>query len=404
MNLNILPFKTQIEARFLLDCCVTRPDSERIARIIAMMERGTINWDWVVSTATSNRVLPLLYRTLKTVCAQKVPSPVIEKMRATYLQNAARNLALTYCLVDILNSLDQNGIVAVPFKGPTLAEFYFGELALREFSDLDILIHPDDVAKTFRVLEEHGFHPNVHLNEDQINILMHGEYSLEFNKGASWKGGQIDLHWELTGKFSRCQFGLDRLRPRLHDTEFFGSHIRQMSTEDLLVYLCLHGSKECWHQLSAICCVSELIITQPDLDWNYIFDLAKWARCQRRLHLGLYLANELIGIPLPERIVNRVRGDLAMVNIADDVQSKLFSESKRQDASWVPKSFSTFHLRVSDSNADQIRYVVKSLFRPTRIEWGELPLPAFCHFLHYLYRPFHLIRNTVNNLSRSKRT
>lgn len=385
-----------LENKLLLTCIrvVQDEDLSRISRILA---ESDIDWDYVVVTARRQRVLPLLYQTLKAACPQLVPAVVMEKLHGFYMQNAACSIASGYGLVDVLNWLDGVGIEAIPFKGPTLAEFYFGDLGLRQFVDLDILIHPHDVVKAFHVLAENGFFPHTLLTDSQINALVAGEYSLEFSKGRAWTGSlnQIDLHWELTGKFSHRDLDLDHLRPRLYEAEFCGGRVRQMSVEDLLVYLCIHGSKECWGQLSFICAVSEVIQTRPDLDWDYIFALARWAKCQRRLYLGLYLADVLLGTSLPENVAKRISADVAVVEIADYVQSNLFPETQSSSTTWLPNYFSTFHIKVNDSFADGVRYAVKSIFQPTRIEWQELSLPSSYHFLHYLYRPLHLVRNAI---------
>jgi len=64
------------------------------------------------------------------------------------LTNAARNVFLTNKLFEILNLFKKNDILALPFKGPVLAESVYGDLSLRQFVDLDILVHNHDAIST----------------------------------------------------------------------------------------------------------------------------------------------------------------------------------------------------------------------------------------------------------------
>ena len=40
----------------------------------------------------------------------------------------------------------------VPVKGPVLASTAYGDIAMREFVDLDILVRPSDVASAMTIL------------------------------------------------------------------------------------------------------------------------------------------------------------------------------------------------------------------------------------------------------------
>ncbi|GAG91885.1 unnamed protein product, partial [marine sediment metagenome] len=84
--------------------------------------------------------MPLLYQSLKKTCPEAVPDDTLEQLRAYFLTNAKRNLFLTGKLLRLLELLKDNGILAVPFKGPVLAESVYGDLSLRQFADLDILV------------------------------------------------------------------------------------------------------------------------------------------------------------------------------------------------------------------------------------------------------------------------
>ena len=107
--------------------------------------RGDLDWLLVTERAIQNRVLSLLYRNVSATCPEAVPAPVLEQLRKHFNAVAARNRVRSQELRRLVEVLAGQGIRCVPFKGPTLAISAYQDLALREFSDLDILVHREDV-------------------------------------------------------------------------------------------------------------------------------------------------------------------------------------------------------------------------------------------------------------------
>ena len=58
--------------------------------------------------------------------------------------NLRRGLWFASELLRITHHLAKKEIRAIPYKGPVLAQSAYGDLALRHFSDLDLLISPRD--------------------------------------------------------------------------------------------------------------------------------------------------------------------------------------------------------------------------------------------------------------------
>ena len=84
-------------------------------------------------------------------------------------------------------------------------------------------------------------------------------------------------------------------------------------TEDLLIVLCVHGSKHAWEQLKWVCDVAELLRAYDRLDWDQIFSSASMWRCRRLLIMGVSLAHRLFDVPLPSAV-------LAHISVDSDVQ------------------------------------------------------------------------------------
>ena len=52
-------------------------------------------------------------------------------------------MLLTSELIKIMKLLEENDIKAIAFKGPTLAQLAYGDVTLRQYVDLDLLVELD---------------------------------------------------------------------------------------------------------------------------------------------------------------------------------------------------------------------------------------------------------------------
>ncbi len=399
LQFEALPKTKQREIEFLLCCARTQMGLETRERI-RRLGQIPLDWEYIVSTALHHRVMPLLYRSIHNVCPESVPNIILERLRKYFLANAARNVLQTAQLLKLLDLLEDQGVVAVPFKGPALAEAVYGDVALRQFCDLDILVSRRNAPMAYDLLMSQGFQPEVRLSSKQIGAYLQKEYS--FTSFSNNGKVIVDIHWEMTGRYTACPFDLQLSEDRLEYVTLNGKRIRQLSAEDLLVYLCLHGTKDCWSCLNAVCSLAELIRSHPKMDWVYVKRLARKMRCQRMLSLGLLLAHGLVGASLPTSVLEVAKADSAIRGVATKTCKTLFREHMGNGQKLVSSDFSSYHLKVRDRLSDGVRYGVALAFRPSRQEWKSFPLPPDFSFLRYLLRPMRLTVELGLNLIHRK--
>ena len=85
--------------------------------------------------------------------------------------------------------------------------------------------------------------------------------------------------------------------------------VQGLTPEDLLIVLCVHGSKHAWEQLRWVCDVAELLRSHQCLDWERILSSASNWRCRRLVYMGLSLAHLVLDAPLPKAVVARLSAD-----------------------------------------------------------------------------------------------
>src|SRR5262245_61858455 len=124
----------------------TTIDSHTRERIGSLVDTA-IDWNFLAQTAHEHRVLPLIYRTFADGYSDRVPKHAMERLRKAFYANAKRNLFLTANLLQLLKHFEENNIPAISYKGPILSAALYGEVSMRQFSDLDVIVPKNSVQK-----------------------------------------------------------------------------------------------------------------------------------------------------------------------------------------------------------------------------------------------------------------
>jgi hypothetical protein len=360
-------------------------------RIGALVREG-MDWDYLLRMAHRHRMAPLLYWQLDAACLEAVPESVVHNLQEHFRANSLRNLALTRELLRILKAFESQGIPVVPYKGPVLAASVYRNLALREFGDLDILVHLHDILRAEELMASLGYMPQHQLTQAQEAATI--RYGCE--RIFARHDGEIivELHWRITPR--RLSFPLDTecLWGRLQRGLLGGSTVLNLSPEDTLLILCAHGAKpnHRWERLGWICDVAELLrVCQEDIAWERLLARASALGGERMLLLGLALASDLPGVNLPEKVSQRVKIDSTVEAIAGQIRKGLFREDNGRTTFLEGSYFSPFYLRTRERLADKIRYCVRTAMTQTLEDWEFLPLPKA---LFSFYHALRLIRLT----------
>lgn len=347
------------------------------------------DWEFVIQTARRHGVAAILCRNLKTTSAHRVPEPVMVRLLKIFKENAGNALSFIGRLLVLLRQFQENGITAVPFKGPVLSQRVYGDPILRSFIDIDILVSPSDTSKAVFILAAAGYTPNVKLNAGQFARYLQTEYSMEADSND--RRTIVELHWELTGRYTSPPFLLETFANRCECIDLMGKTVHGMPAEEILVYLCIHGSKDGWTRLESILSLAELIDSNPGLNWDRIFHLSEKLQCARMLRTGLFLAYDLFNPSMPEAIAGRAEVDLKVRKIAENIYLHFFTETAGGAGGFITSDFSKFHFIVREKTSEKIAYLVRLLFLPSRQEWRYFPVPAVWHFLLYVLRPLRLL-------------
>jgi hypothetical protein len=350
-----------------------------------------MEWEYLLRMADEHSMMPLLFWHLADAPPELVPATVLARLRERFHHNAQRNLFLTAKLIKLLNLLKAHELPAIPYKGLVLAASSYGNLALREFVDLDLLVHKRDVPRAKELLSAAGYQPQFRLTRAQEAAFL--RYNCEHAFVHEDDRSMVDLHWAITERFFSFPLDPECLWERLHRVPLGGSDVPTFSPEDSLLILCVHGSKDAWERLKYVCDVAELVRTHQDMDWRRVVERAGRLGSERMLFLGLLLARDLLEMPLPEEVSRRAHTDPAVEVLVRQMSERLFRRIDHSPRRFAEMPFRPIHMKMRERLRDKVRYLVRFATTHTVGDWMALPLPKPFFFLYYVLRPIRLARN-----------
>ena len=347
-------------------------------------DASDLDWAAAIELAREHLVLPLLALALDETHA--APADEFARVRESFESTAQSNLALSSELVRLLELFQPAGVPVVPLKGPTLAEHLYGDVTLRSFSDLDLLIQRRDVLRTKRLLEGRGYRltSTPHWNSEAA-VLRARDSQLSFVHAERLIA--IDLHWRLLPEYYPAALETLQVWRDLRTVSFAGRQIPALRPEQLLLFLSAHGAKHHWERLGWICDVACLIRAEPNLDWELVLRGAEEFGSSRMLAVSLMLASGLASAELPTSVAQRIGRVPGAAALSAGIRTRL---TGKPPGTGTTLESARFAWRFFDRHTKAMAAVAGILFVPTEAEYRALQLPSPLYALYYPYRLLRL--------------
>jgi hypothetical protein len=368
----------------LLCACSRKQISPENSVVIRETVRNGVNWLALIRLAMQHDVMPLLYRNLEQLGPNFVPANILAALRTRHSERAVEANRRAEELVSLLGTVAEHGAKAVPYKGPALAQQLYGDVTLREFGDLDVMIPQSEVRKVHDLVLTLGYQ-FAHL-QDIGEFSEHLRIGRELQFYHPTRKVQLELHWHFANRLARINRDPEQFLDRLEPLSILGREVASLSLENYFLVLSIHATKHRWRQLKLICDIAE-ILQRDDIDWHYVVSQARCLRLKRMLSVGVLLANDLLGANVPELLSHGLRPDRMAHTLANEIRRSLFSEP---DTHWQDQADLTFQLQSREHVWDKVRMLYVHLpvrLAPDERDRGFLKLPEFLSPLYFLTRP-----------------
>jgi putative nucleotidyltransferase-like protein len=366
---------------FLLACAATPFTGECMHRVRTLANREH-DWKAVLNLAEVHGLLPIVYERLSEI-EVSAPDEIRHAASQAFAQNARQTLWLTQLLLKISDLFQRQGIEALPYKGPVLAQLLYGSVTLRQYSDVDILVRAADVPRARLVLQQAGFIPSLHLSAGEEQAYIAGGYEYTFHSAQN--PNVLELQWRIVPRFWEVGFDTTHFRGRSQNIEIAGNAIATLGNEDLILVLCVHAAKHAWSKLSWVRDVAELS-QAPNLDWEQVVREARQLGIQRIVGLTFRLAMEILSMPVPLAVQPLIDADSAVRRIADETCRGLELGAEPNVESLA---YFRFMAELRERRIDRLRFWWRLAVTPSVNEWSLVRLPVF---LFPLYRAVRMGR------------
>ena len=228
------------------------------------------DWRLLEFTSDHHGVAPLIFTKLNRFgYLGQLPGQVQSFYRDQYYQSAVDNILLLDELNRILTPLRDAGIAVMLLKGISLVEKIYPDPALRPMTDIDLMVHSDDLSKVTKIFRRLGY------------TEQKSTYHLVFSRGSP-KNLVVEIHWNMIN--SNLATPISEEEWIWNDAVFDGIAYR-LRLEKELLYLAGHISIQHQDPVPRLIWLYDLHLliekNMNTLDWDFLLQntrLLGWGR------------------------------------------------------------------------------------------------------------------------------
>lgn len=373
----------------LLLICARPVLSPQLRAVLRKLSSLSLNWGKVLNGARCNFIAALASKHLIETAADLLPAPVITELTRLRRQNAMRSLEIAriqrFLVEEILEKQNSRQVF---IKGATLSHQYYGDMHLRQYRDIDLLLDEASVFAAGTELIQQRYvvtNPAWQRSRSQ-DLAAFCRYNsvLELRSPS---GIQVELHRTLDN--SGCVFSTHDYLSSSVLRQVDGTQLNVLPCTELFVYLCFHHSKHQWSSLHW-CADLEAFWQHSEMDHSHVLKLAR--------HLGLVSTIQESW---------KLRSDLEELAICGELSSgrthsrfladclkalKLSTRAPGTDpvraSAELPRE-PDFPYSWQKSPAYRWRFQVARC-HPSAVDYDAWPLPLRWHWLYYLVKPIRV--------------
>jgi len=379
------PLATHPELNLLFACGQLSPELEQV-RALASKD---IDWERVAQTAEFHGLSPLLLRTLR-AAGISLPSDVATKMEHWNAATVRQNLYLTSELLRVHAALKERGIETIPLKGPALASQICGDLGLRPFSDIDLLVRREQRPEAESAIKELGYEPEFAIPPEHRERWLRHQCELTFRRSGTTR---LELHWDIAHPHFALDSGVEQFWSRLSTVRIGDVVLPNLSPQDLLFTLIVHGTRHAWSHMMWLVDVAELLRRRPAVDWEDFWRNANARGAARMMATGLVLVRKVFGVAVWD--AEQAYGDDIAVASAEQVIA-LWNESIAPSGGGEPEPTPLWRhrwiFRTKEKRAQRWVYIRGVMMMIGEEEFGAIRLPGIFSPFYNMIRLWNILR------------
>ena len=376
------------DIQFLINCCKTKPTATDIEQIRTHITQiNTQKLSEMTTLAQAHGIFPLVYHAIKSHASDLLPDDTLADLKQQNMTIVMQNMQMTAELMRIMRLLEENGIEALAFKGPALAQMAYGDITLRQYCDLDILIDEKHLYQAAQLIVKKDYDPmdSIEFLKNEAKLYVEKNYEFYGKKN----GIKLEVHWSLINTSFLKEFKNYNAWKNAQEIKLNSNSITTLNNKILLLYLCNHGASHMWERIEWVADIDRLIrSSQHSLDWDEVLSISITLQSKTTLLLGLGLTNKLFDTELPSEILVLVNHDLATSKLIETILNAMDSNLLFQDHTSKNKNAEVFlfQLALQNTLSTKLRFLLQTMFGYSDRDVMVINLPRSLFFLYYPLR------------------
>ncbi|MCC7243543.1 MAG: nucleotidyltransferase family protein [Acidobacteria bacterium] len=277
-----------------------------------------LDWDYLGRAAERQGVAALLHDWLRRHPGAPVDAVCAEALHESYWSGHFRNRLLLEELQRVAQAAADLGIEIMPLKGAHLAPRLYPAPAFRPLSDLDLLIHPRDVARLGALLQSMGYaevdHSPSYVDDEWLDLDSRDYCWFAIRQGfdalIEYRVAPLELAVGRLTDLDRAHTDALRRHARevwTRSTRSPDGTMRVQSPEDLLLHVATHlAAKHLDFRLIWLHDLARIVLGTPELDWSYVITRSADLRMAAPVAAALEAARCYAGAPIADAPIDAI--------------------------------------------------------------------------------------------------
>jgi len=374
----------------------TIKDIDALNKIIPNLK----NWDYFVNILIERGLSPLFYNKIEILDnTNQIPKHIIAKLRKAYYKTLTRSLLLHDYFKNVTTAFNNNNLAFIALKGIYLSEWLYKDVGLRQFSDIDILVKPQDAQKALAILNELGYRSYDGIESEEIG----GQKDLMHYKPRLLNDVSVEIHIKIHHSKENYLMPIDEIWQNAVKTKIDGINSHVLEFYDMFIHLCLHLDKhvKIGHvQFTSFADITNILsVYENEFDWNKLLEKTIKYNCEAIVFKFVILVNKYFNAPVPKNIVDKY------AHLLKASDKKLFINYLKGISpfkSTLPCHFE--NIKDFKEIKKALKYLLVELFPPKSFMIDKYSIKySVIYFFYYPYRWWIGFKGLVQLVIKSKR-
>ena len=385
------------EDRLIISSININPNTSELKQINDLIPQVQ-DWNYLITTITDRGIGPLLFKKLPLLSnSTLIPLDVQTKLQQFYYKTLSRSMVLYEHFRKIATVFIEEGIELIALKGIYLSEYLYKDIALRQFSDIDLLVRKEDAHSCLELLSEMGYVESDSGETDfvksQVEII---HYPPMVKDGVS-----IEIHIKLHAIAETYHLPTATMWQNAVPTIINNTPVKVLAPYDLLIHLCVHLDKHFRIGHVQFTCFMDITNYLREfalsINWIMFAEVCIQYNAEAAVYKHLLLINKYMNAPVPADVL--VRYATSLTEDDEALFVKYLSGYTVDKLNTVPSHLR--YLKLMTKPSDRIRYVWEVIFPPRSFMIPKYHIKHRAHvWLYYPYRWWKGVRGLFSVISK----